>query len=113
MTSIELMDERADMEQIAKIHSNGNLSKYIRDLIWKDHKGIETREKTHNKIALFQIIMFLFLGLTLSLFALSLITPLLILTNMAVLCLALSGMLSFVYAVLVFIKNKKPKEVIA
>jgi len=107
MTSIELTDERGDMEQIAKLHCNGNLSKYVRDLIWKNHKGIKNKEKTNNTIILYQTIMFLFLGLTLSLYALSQITPIEFLTNLAIFCLAFSGLLIFIYAIMFFNRNHK------
>ena len=111
MTSLEL----GETEEIAKQYSNGNISKFIRDLIMNyHHKQMKkTQEhKTSKKIFLFQNSMFLFLGFTFLVVAINAVTSLNVITFLAVACLFLSGTFSFLYAIIGFIISNKIKEVV-
>ena len=110
VTTIELQDERADMEEIAKIYSNGNQSKYIRDLIWKEHKKNQEIQKIDNRMFFFQCIMFVLLGFTFMIFAVS--TFIDFLMTISISLLFLSGFVLFFFVVINYKSRKTQKEVI-
>lgn len=62
MVSVEL----GDMEELARRNSNGNLSQYLRRLIYEDQKKKPIRHKTY----IFQLFCFVILGLMFFIFAL-------------------------------------------
>ena len=105
-----------ETEEIAKQYCNGNLSKFIRDLIMDYHhrkqQGKQEEEKTDNKISIFQNTMFLFLGVALLLFGMSQVVPIDILTIIATSFLLLSGFFLFLYAVTNILKNKKTSKAV-
>jgi len=98
--------------EIAKQYSNGNLSKYIRDLIRNDHykrMKIQKIQETDKKIVLFQNFMLILLGVTFLILAMSIIINIDILTYVAMVCLFLSGITSFLHAFFNLQRNKKIK----
>ena len=110
MTSIELEEkERGDMELIAKQHSGGNISKYIRDLIWDDHqKQLHEQQiqKTDKKTFFMQNTIFLVISATFLILGFSL--QLNILDSIAISLLVISGLLIII---LVVLNHKKYKLV--
>ena len=97
MVSVELVDERADMEQIGKQYCNGNLSRHLRNLIWNHHKNIQTIQKTEQRQNFFQTAMFLFLGVTLLTLAASQIFNIDQLVTINLSLLIFSGIIIIIY----------------
>jgi len=109
MASLELKET----EEIAKQYSNGNMSKFVRDLIREYHHKqlrIQEVEKNDNKVLFFQNIMFIFLGVTFLIFALSSIMDYLLVFNMAL--MVISGLLLIIYVLLNVNQHMKIKGVI-
>ena len=109
MTSVTLEDERGDSETIAKMYNNGNISKFIRDLIWNYHYKriqIQIAKKTDNKIFLVQNTVFLFISA--SFIALGLSLKVDIVSSITVSLLVISAVL---LVLLVIINHKKHRRI--
>lgn len=78
MVSIEL----GDMEHIAQKYCDGNLSRYLRQLIQQDHLLHTTQQKNSITLFLFQFIIYSSIGLTFLVISFSLIFPILIVATL-------------------------------
>lgn len=107
MTNVELKDEDGDTEALAKLYNDGNISKSLRVAMREYHHRRQHNQKVDSKVFFFQSIMFMFLGSTFLLYAISIMLPLDILTILAVACLVLSGIFSFLFAIMNIIRKRK------
>lgn len=103
MVSVEL----GDLEPVALKNCNGNLSKYIRELVSQDNnKKIES-----NRIYLLQLLCFLFLGITLFVFAIdiSIELPTLLLNSLMI----FSGILLIMFSLFSYKRSRSIKMEVA
>lgn len=110
MASIEL----GETEGIAKQYSNGNISKFIRDLIMNYHHQQNKKQEiqeTNKKQTLFQSIMFFIMGITFLTTAVSQIINITILTTTSIYLLIFSGLLLMYYTKINYKKMVNIKEV--
>lgn len=111
VNTVEFVDERGDMERLARQYSDGgNVSRFVRNLIWDYHMQQQKENSVVVRQNVFQTIMFLFLAITLIIFGLSQWFVVEIITIVNVALLLFSGIIILIYVLSNYIILKKKKN---
>ena len=107
-TSIRLGDAETLAQKNADLRCNGNLSEYLRLLIFNDDKQIKIEQKTNEKIKILQYLSFSFLGVFFIILAVN--TSIDIPTTIQITIFLFAGVLFLFLSLMTYQTNKKIKK---